>query len=137
MTTAQKPKTVSEALLRKAQDDATAAVEQVTTLRGASARKVAHRALSAGGPALRTEHAIRMGGRPDAVALVAAGALVLLDVTVYAVVAAGKAPRVLRPLAVVAGVGRIALFAYAQQRQRCVRAQIAAGLAEAAGAGAK
>jgi hypothetical protein len=137
MTAIEKPRTVGEALLKKAQDDATTAVEQVTTLRGASARKVAHRALAAGGPALRQEHAIRLGGRPDAVALVAAGALALLDVTIFSMIASGKAPRVTRPFAAVAGVGRIALFAYAQLRQHRVREQIAAGLAEAAGAGAK
>lgn len=136
MTTTEKRGTVGEALLKKAHDDATQAVEQVTTLRGASARKVAHRALAAGGPSLRTEHAIRLGGRPDGVALAAAAVLVLVDVALYTAIAAGKTPRALRPAAAIAAAGRIALFAYAQQRQRRVRAQIAADLAAAAGDGA-
>lgn len=137
MTTTEKPRTVAEALLKKAHDDAAEAVEQVTTLRGASARKVAHRALAAGGPALRSEHAIRLGGRPDAPALAGAAALVLFDVVLYTAIATGKVPRALRPAAAVAVAGRLALFAYAQQRQRRVRAQIAASLAAAAGDGAE
>jgi hypothetical protein len=120
---------VTAALLKKAQDEATAAVEKVTTLRGVSARKVAHAVLTASGEHLRAEQTVRLGARPDAVGLSAAVVVFGIDLALYAAVVAGKHPRALRPAAGVALVARAGLFAYAHYQRRKLRARINTGLA--------
>lgn len=119
---------VGPALLRQAAERATAAVEKVTTLRGASARKVAVAVLNAGGDMLRAEHALRLGARPDTPYLAACVAVLAGDLALFGLVAAGKSPRALRPAALAAMVARAGLFAYIQHRNRQIRQQIAAQL---------
>lgn len=120
---------VSAALLKKAQDDAAAAVEKVTTLRGPSARKVAYAALDAGGEALRAEHTMRLGIGPRRAWIIAGLAVAAVDLVLYGATAAGKRPRTVRALAGAAILGRAGLYAYSQHWQRETRARIRNGLA--------
>jgi hypothetical protein len=122
---------LSEAMLRKAHDDATATVEKLTTLRGDKARRVAAATLDAGGQGLRAEHAIRLGAAPGPSGIVGAVVVLALDAVVYSTLAAGRRPTYLRPVAAAAVAGRVALFAYAQYRSRAIRKQIRAQLAHA------
>jgi hypothetical protein len=120
---------VSEALLKKAQQEATAAVEKMTTLRGASARKVAYAALDAGGDSLRAEHTMRIGIGPGRAWIFAGLAVAAVDLVLYGATAAGKRPRAVRVLAAAAIAGRAGLYAYSQHQQRETRARIRNGLA--------
>ncbi len=114
------------ALLHRAGTEAAAAVEKHTTLRGAQARKAAQAALAAGGDALRAEHAIRLAMRPDAAGLAAGLVAAGLDVTVYALIAAGRNPRSLRKLAAAAVALRLGLVGYTRWRAATIRAQLTA-----------
>lgn len=120
---------VTAALLKKAQDDATAAVEKVTTLRGTSARKVAHAVLAASGDSLRAEQTIRLGAGPDRGGLVGLAVLLSVDLALYVAAATGRNPRGLRLIAGAAVIGRVGLAGYAQYRARSMRERINAGLA--------
>jgi hypothetical protein len=115
-------------LLAKASDQATAAIEKISTLRGDSARKVANEVLIAAGDHLRAEHAVRMGASPPPSAVAAAVALLALDLTVLTAIATGKHPRGLRPAAAIAGVCRLGLFGFMQWHNQQVRKNVTAGL---------
>ena len=116
-------------MTEQTQDDATAAVEKVTNLRGASAQKVAYAALAAGGDGLRAEHAARLVRKPDVAVLGAAVGALALDLFIFGAIATGTHPRVLRPVAAAAVAARAGLFAYSQYRQRQLRERVNAGLA--------
>jgi hypothetical protein len=120
---------LSTVLLKRALDDATAAVEKVTTLRGASARKVAYAVLDASGSALRAEHSLSVGAGPARAWLLAGLGALLIDLTLYGATAAGKNPRTLRVLAGAAVAARAGLYALSQHQQRQTRARICNGLA--------
>lgn len=114
-----------DALLVKSRDEATAAVERITTLRGEAARKVAATALIAGGDSLRGEYAIRIGATPHGASLAAAVAALGVDLAIFAAVAAGKQPRALRPAATVAIACRLGLFAFFHWHNQRTREHLA------------
>jgi hypothetical protein len=124
-------KNTSEQLLNKATGQATAAVEKITTLRGASARKVAAAVLKAGGDSLRTEYALRLGDPREAIIGASlAVAILACDVVLLGSVAVKGSQR-MRALAGVTLAGHVGLVAVAQRRRFLTTAKVNAGLAAA------
>lgn len=110
-------KAAGERLLTNAADNATAAVEKATTLRGSHARRVATVALKAGGDSLRAEYALRLADPREALAAAGLAVAVLAcDLVLLAAVAAKGTPR-MRAVAGVTAAGHVALVAWSQHRR--------------------
>lgn len=110
-------------LLAGAYDAATVAVEKRTTLRGASARRVAVETVNAAMPKVQAEHSAGLidSGPETIIAGLSAVALLAVDLVVFGAVAA-RGPRWARGLAVVSAAGHVGLVTFAKVRQRRIKA---------------
>lgn len=110
-------------LLAGAYDAAAVAVEKRTTLRGASARRVAVETVNAAMPKIQAEHSAGLiqSGPETIVAGLAAVAVLAVDLAVFGAVAR-RGPRWARGLAVVSIAGHIGLVTFARVRQARIKA---------------